>query len=379
MTSTPLLNRLTSKGPKRILALDGGGIRAALTLGFLERIEEILRHQHHKPDLKLSDYFDLIGGTSTGAIIASGLAVGMEVAAIKQLYLDLGGKVFGKTRWRKWEALFDPAPLKQELSNALGDKRLDDAAIKTGLCIIIKRADTGGTWPLLNHPHGRYYSDNRRILLRDAVRASTAAPVYFVPEKIDVGGGVAGAFVDGGVSMANNPALQLFLVATLQGYPFHWQTGEDRLLLVSAGTGVWKPRNNPDVVAKARLWDWAREVPAMLMGDASWHNQLILQSMSRTPTPWKINEEVGDLSSDLLTERPLLSYLRYNCWLESEALQELGLDHLIPKLKLLREMSAAECRYDLALIGAQAAPRQVREEHFSSEFKLSQEDFCNRS
>ena len=64
-----LIDRLTAPGPKRMLALDGGGIRGALTLGFLERMEGILRRRHLKPDLRLSDYFDLIGGTSTGAII----------------------------------------------------------------------------------------------------------------------------------------------------------------------------------------------------------------------------------------------------------------------------------------------------------------------
>ena len=75
-----LLERLTAEGPKRILALDGGGIRGVLTLGFLERIEQILRDRHNNPNLRLSDYFDLIGGTSTGSIIASALAIGMEVS-----------------------------------------------------------------------------------------------------------------------------------------------------------------------------------------------------------------------------------------------------------------------------------------------------------
>ncbi len=55
---------------KKILSLDGGGIRGALTLGFLKRIEEKKQELHGK-DYKLSSYYDLIGGTSTGAIIAT--------------------------------------------------------------------------------------------------------------------------------------------------------------------------------------------------------------------------------------------------------------------------------------------------------------------
>lgn len=365
-----LLDRLTSDGPKRILALDGGGIRGALTLGFLQKIEEILRVRHHKEDLRLCNYFDLIGGTSTGAIIASALAIGMKASEIKEMYLNLGGRVFGKKKLKKWVALFDADPLKDELEKVLGNRILGDPSIKTGLCIIAKRADTRSTWPLINHPNGKYYDPNKGILLRNAVRASTAAPVFFVPEKFDVGEGEVGAFVDGGVSMANNPSLQLLLVATLKGFPFHWQTGQDQLLLVSVGTGVWQQRDNVDDVAKAKAWDWAKEVPSMLMEDASWQNQLILQYLSHTPTSWEIDREVGDLSSDLLTPEPVLSYLRYNVRLETNSLQELGMADLVPKLKSLREMSAAENRNDLARIGEKAAEQQVRDEHFPHAFNL---------
>ena len=55
-----LLDRLESDGPKRMLALDGGGIRGAITLGFLARMETILRERHGNPDMKLRDYFDLV-------------------------------------------------------------------------------------------------------------------------------------------------------------------------------------------------------------------------------------------------------------------------------------------------------------------------------
>ena len=78
--SSSLEARLSAKGPKRILALDGGGIRGAITLGFLEQIERTLAERHEregimpKADFRLHHYFDLIGGTSTGSIIAALLA-----------------------------------------------------------------------------------------------------------------------------------------------------------------------------------------------------------------------------------------------------------------------------------------------------------------
>src|SRR5262249_35490618 len=80
--------------PKRILSLDGGGIRGILTLEYLSAIENMLKKRSGSDDCLLCDYFDLIGGTSTGSIIAAGLACGMSVARLKQLFRELGKGVF---------------------------------------------------------------------------------------------------------------------------------------------------------------------------------------------------------------------------------------------------------------------------------------------
>jgi len=80
-------------GPKRILALDGGGIRGILTLQFLQVIESRIKERFGDNTL-LCDYFDLIGGTSTGSIIAAGLACGMTVDDLQKLYLKIGASVF---------------------------------------------------------------------------------------------------------------------------------------------------------------------------------------------------------------------------------------------------------------------------------------------
>lgn len=296
-----LLDRLTAPGPKRILSLDGGGLRGIMSLGLLRRMERVLRERHRRQDLVLADYFDLIGGTSTGAVIAAGLALGWDVARIFDLYQQLGRTVLSRRRWWIERARFEAAPLESALRGALGDHTLGDESVLTGLCIVTKRADTGSTWPLLNHPHSNFYDVNRSILLRDAVRASTAAPTFFEPEKLSVRPGEYGAFVDGGVSMASNPALQLFLVATLSGFHFNWPIGEHQLLLVSVGTGVWRRDDDVHRVASQRLLNWAQDVPLMLMEDANWQNQLLLQFLSRSQTPWPIDSEVGDLSADLLT------------------------------------------------------------------------------
>lgn len=363
-----LVERLSSPGPKRILSLDGGGVRSLLMLGFLEQIEQILRDRHDQPDLRLCDYFDLIGGTSAGSILASALAIGMDVAEIRQTATEVVSKIFGKKKWKKWESLFDAKPLHTALTDVFGDRTLADSSIRSGLCILSKRADTRSTWPLLNHPHGKFYAHNKDILLRDAIHASAAAPLFFVPVKFDVGEGETAAFVDGAVSMANNPALQLFLVATLNGYPFHWPKGENKLLLVSVGTGMWRRRDPVDKVTKARAWDWTREVPLMLMEDASTQNQLILQALSRSPTALTIDSEIGDLAMDLLTPEPMLSYLRYNACIDREGLKAIDYLSKVKDVESLWSMSNVGNREHLLAIGRRAAEQQVRAEYFLDAF-----------
>ena len=89
-----LQDRIESPGAKRILSLDGGGIRGLITLGYLEHIERELGCGD--ADRRLRDHFDLIGGTSTGAIIAAGLALGLTVAELRDHYLELGKSIFGR-------------------------------------------------------------------------------------------------------------------------------------------------------------------------------------------------------------------------------------------------------------------------------------------
>src|SRR6202030_3459689 len=85
----PRDRHLFGPGPKRILSLDGGGVRGAVTIAFLERLEEVIDEIEGKPTL-LCDWFDIIGGTSTGAIIAGALALGYRAADIHTFYKQFG-------------------------------------------------------------------------------------------------------------------------------------------------------------------------------------------------------------------------------------------------------------------------------------------------
>ena len=383
-----LKKRLTKSGPKRILALDGGGIRGAITLGYLERIEKILQKRHNNVNLRLCDYFDLIGGTSTGSIIAGGLAIGMSATEIKELYNKLGEKIFSRkaTIFKRLSYKFQTKALERELKKIFGEMTMDSDQLKTGFCVITKRADTGSTWPIFNHPDGKYFKYTKDYLVRQVIRASTAAPTYFKPEVIDIGNEQKGAFVDGGVSMHNNPAFQLFLIATLKSYQINWKSDHKNLMIVSVGTGQWENNESIDLITNNKLWDWAGGVISMLMRDATAMNEMLLQYFSNSPTSKIIDRELGDLKDDLIAKKPLLHYIRYNAILEKEPLAKLGFKSIDPKE--LYEMSEAKNAFILTRIGEEAAKVQIKSPHFPAIFDVKKnsdlenfdiEGFLNRN
>ncbi len=372
---------LFADGPKRILSLDGGGIRGALTLGYLGRIEAILRDRHGgDPDFRLCDYFDLIGGTSTGSIIATGLALGFSVEKLSRIYRSLGEQVFEAGFWRLGVigAKFPKEPLQEALRTHFGDETLGSENLRTGLMVMTKRLDTGSPWLFHNNPRGRYFGagahrrGNQDLLLRNIVRASTAAPHYFDPELIEVGPQISGAFVDGGVSPYNNPTMQMLMLATCSGYGLNWPFGAERLLLVSAGTGFRTMAEPADEVIGMPAVRLAAESMMSIMEDANWLGQALLQWMADSPTSWTVDREIGDLRSDKLGGRSaLISYLRYEVQLESRWL------HDVLEVELSDEQCVELCAMDraenvsrLASLGQKAALVQVRPEHFASAFDL---------
>ena len=386
-TSEFLRKRLSAKGPKRILALDGGGIRGAVTLGFLGKMETLLAERHEqaslisKKDFRLHHYFDLIGGTSTGSIIAALLAIGgYSIAEIKTLYKDLGGKIFsdlngfnllGKRIYL--DRKYDAKPLAEELQKIFKDARLGDNTNKTGLCVVTKRLDTCSTWPVTNNPAAKYFDQNR-FFIKDIVRASTAAPSYFEPQLIDVGGGEEGIFVDGGMSIMNNPSLQLFLVATLKGFKLEWETGEDKLLIISVGTGRRDKKLIGQKWQDPKLWDIAKFAPDQFMSDSNELVELMMHFIGKGTGPLrKIDSEIGDLSDDALNGNNAFSYIRYNVEIVKNELDKLGITRLNDvKVSNLMNMDLPENVDLLMEIGDAAAEEYVEASHLPHAFDLKQ-------
>lgn len=372
-------------GPKRILALDGGGLRGVMTLGMLREIETQLRVRHgNDPAFRLSDYFDLIAGTSTGAIIAGALSLGMTVDEVYGHYLRLGKFVFKRSllRWGALRAKYDADDVRTALQGVYGNCTMGNGDFKTGLLVQTKRLDTGSPWPITNNPNARYFLGgtqattipNKDYPLWQVVRASTAAPYFFDPETIQIGkaaGGlkaVRGDFVDGGVSPSNNPALQALMTATMDGYRLRWKTGADELLVVSVGTGKADPE-----VGHANVVEGTAAIHAVLslkalMEDCADQVETVMQWLSQSPTARRIDRELGK-AEPVLGGRALCSYLRYNVLLRSDWVQaELGLSLSDKDCKALEAMDDPDMIPQLDNVGRQAGAALVKSEHFTAVF-----------
>lgn len=370
--------------PKRILALDGGGLRGVLTLGMLREIEATLRARAGgDPSFRLSDYFDLIAGTSTGAIIAAALSLGMSVDEVHGHYLALGSKVFKRSllRWGALRAKYDADGVRRALTGIFGERPLSSPDFRTGLLVMTKRLDTGIAWPITNHPGSRYFRagtrpttiPNGEFPLWQVVRASTAAPYFFDSESIRIGkatGGnaVSGEFVDGGVSPSNNPSLQALMTSTIKGYGFDWSAGQDQILVVSVGTGKADAGLGHGNVIESTAAIQAVLALKALMDDCADQVEAVMQWLSVSPTARIIDRELGRCEPPL-GGRALTSYLRYNVLLWPEWVAEhLGEAMDASSLKKLEAMDEPDNIPELDRIGRLAGARLVKAEHFPSGF-----------
>lgn len=372
---------LFADGPKRILSVDGGGVRGVVTLAFLERLETLLAARFGSGDeFRLCRYFDLIGGTSTGAIIATALGLGYRVADLVELYLNLAAKGFQGTRWHGGILVpkFRTQPLMAIVHEHIGDVTLGSESVLTGLAIVAKRLDTGSVWVFHNNPRGPYFDPanlhpdsipNRDLPLANLIRASTAAPTYFAPESIEVARGVTGTFVDGGVSPFVDPALQMLMLASLQGYGFRWPLGEDRLLLLSVGTGRAATAMDAAGLGRSPSIVLALQSLRSVIHDGRALGQTLLQWLGNCPTPREIDSEIGDLRDDRFAGGKFLHYVRYDVALERQWLErELGVNIAPSKVASLIEMDQPGHVAELLAIARKAAARQLDAGHFPTVF-----------
>jgi len=188
----------------------------------------------------LADYFDYVAGTSTGAVIAACVSLGMRVDGIRQMYLDSAEMMFDRASILdrlRYKYNDEPLAMKlqQVLRNATGEAEpaLGSAGLKTLLMMVLRNATTDSPCGLTNKPRAKYnYPSNRpgcnlSLPLWQIGQGSTAEPTYYPPEQILVADKQF-VFVDGGITPYNNSAFQLFLMATAEPYRLRWKTTRAR-------------------------------------------------------------------------------------------------------------------------------------------------------
>ncbi len=365
-----LEERIKSPTSKKILTLDGGGIRGILSLEILQKIEDQLKAQMGgKSNFVLADYFDFISGTSTGAIIAAGLALGKSVKWIKNFYLESGKDMFDRASiLKRFRYKYEDEKLISKLKEVFKeDTLLGSDKIRSVLMMVMRNASTDSPWPVSNNPFAKYNDPEREdcnlnIPLWQLVRASTAAPVYFPPESISLGSKEF-IFVDGGVTVYNNPSFISFLMATIEPYKFKWSTGEDNMLIVSVGTGS-SPKANADLQpSEMNLLYNAGSIPAALMYAALNEQDMLCRVFGKCLAGDVLDREIKDLiNSNGPVSPKLFTYMRYSAELSAEGLEELGLGHLNPKD--VQKMDSVNFIKELQLIGQKVADLKVKQDHF---------------
>jgi uncharacterized protein len=221
-------------GDMKVLAIDGGGIRGLIPALVLAEVEK-------RTGQPISGLFDLVAGTSTGAIIACGLTrpQPMPAARLAALYEEEGPQIFDASLLKQITSLggviderYDARELVRSLRRHLGDTRLGEAV--TGILVTVYDLEARQALVLRR---------DEDVSMVDAAHASSAAPTYFEPVRLG-----ARTLIDGGV-FAINPAILAYAEAN------------GRIdVLASLGTGEQTRRLAYDDVKDWGQIEWARPI-----------------------------------------------------------------------------------------------------------------------
>lgn len=239
--------------PFRILAIDGGGICGILPASVLAELEH-----RYLDGQSIANYFDLIAGTSTGGIIALGLARGMPAKDIRDLYLDHGHEIFPPASRigrlyrlivRGYRYLYEREPLERELRRVFGDAVMSDAKVR--LCIPSFEGKHGEPW-IYKTPHHPDYKKDRTASMVTVGLATAAAPTFFqaLPNE-------GYMMIDGGL-WANNPVMNALVDALTC---FDLDRGQIQILSLGCGETAFSVSS---AMAKGGLLHWYNAIRAAM-------------------------------------------------------------------------------------------------------------------
>jgi len=208
--------------PFRVLSIDGGGMRGVYAVAFLDALSKKVKNRYGYDEIDLGKGFDLIAGTSTGGIIAAGLAAGKTASEILKFYKEEGPKIFrvstppssiGIWFWTLRNLLSSAnnnEPLIDALTKVFGNETLEEVYTRRGIALcmpsIAMSDHSCSVFKTPHHPQDGFQRDNQ-IKVSDACLATSAAPVILpIASIFDSTKDINSSYVDGGLC-ANNPTL----------------------------------------------------------------------------------------------------------------------------------------------------------------------------
>jgi predicted acylesterase/phospholipase RssA len=269
---------------RRILSIDGGGIRGIIPASLLASLEA-------RTGRLTRETFDFVAGTSTGAVLAAGIAAGIPAARLVRLYEERSSELFRKVpvvstlRRVVTGSMYDTERLRELIREELGDEArdwtLNDAP--ADMLVTAKRLADGMPWYFVrDNPANSCRAGG--VGLVDAVTASAAAPTYFRPWTV---AGI-GELVDGGTGVAGNPVYQACVEA------FHYTDAYEpaNTLVVSLGTGTLLRRERP-----GWIWSWLGWLLSeLLRSPAEQQTELVHRHWPETPffrLDLELTDEIG--------------------------------------------------------------------------------------
>ncbi len=324
---------MKSQAPFRILSLDGGGIRGALSATILKQVEKQILEQEGQ---SLSQYFDLIAGTSTGSILAAGTALGLNAETMFNLYQKQGNDIFSpQTRClRKWlpggGELFFPFTrysnkglikvLKENLifqdkkgspPPTLVDIERSSKKLPSLLILAYNTSDSYTEYFASNatYREGGEPTWNAKIPIWQACVCSSAAPTFFPPYELVApaaqGGEKFNNYIDGGVA-ANNPDLAAITHSAYTKTRINpdGSLNESGLALsdmsvLSIGTGKVKHSFDYKTVDSWGLIDWARQISDIFMAAPTDFEEKVTRQLLSIASSKKLSERYLRLNIDI--------------------------------------------------------------------------------
>ncbi len=316
----------TSSNKVRILSIDGGGIRGIIPAVVLDYVEKCMRSNIkadaqkniQKPfpeaaldaflerNVRISQFFDLVAGTSTGGILTclylcpppqnNGATTQLlKATEVIELYEKFGGEVFSNPFWHKLTSGFgitdpkyDSAPFEEITRRFFGDRKLSEL-VKPCLITSYDIEDRKAVLFTSNDAKQRNYSDTKNFYVRDVARATSAAPTYFKPARVWNVLGAPFDLIDGGL-YANNPALCAYAEARKIDFSKLDERKKDKpaaedMLIISLGTGSVKSPYPYEKMEGAGAIAWIEPVIDILMSSNSETIDYIVKQMFETLQP----------------------------------------------------------------------------------------------